>query len=189
MLNILKAPRWSPYIVGTGIGILSWATFYFMNKALGTSTSFVGASGAMLCTVACDHVEHSAYIRKEYGAKDGGFKPVFDWQMALVLTMAVGAFLSAWLGRTLKAERVPSLWLARFGPSVARRYLAAFAGGFILLFGARMAGGCTSGHGISGGLQLAVSSWTFFGAMFLSGVITAIALFGRHDRKESPDAQ
>ncbi|HAI10768.1 MAG TPA: hypothetical protein DCM28_03630, partial [Phycisphaerales bacterium] len=46
----------------------------------------------------------------------------------------------------------------------------------------RMAGGCTSGHGISGGLQLAVSSWAFFFAMFGSGVVTAFALFGLKGR-------
>lgn len=179
MANPIRLPRWSPYVVGAGIGILSWATFYFMNKALGTSTSFVGASGALLCTVACDHVEQNAYMVKSFGAKGGGFKPVFDWQMALVLMMAIGAFISAWFGRTFKVERVPTLWQSRFGPGIAKRYAAAFVGGIILIFGARMADGCTSGHGISGGLQLAVSSWAFFAAMFATGIITAFALYGR----------
>lgn len=54
-MDIVRAPRWSPYIVGAGIGVLSWATFYFMNKALGTSTSFVGVAGAGLSVVAPDH--------------------------------------------------------------------------------------------------------------------------------------
>ena len=179
MSNPLAKPRWSPYAVGVGIGLLSWATFYFMGKALGTSTSFVGAAGAGLCAVAPDHASSSTYLLKEYGAKDGGFKPIFDWQMALDFALVAGAFLSAWFGRTLKAESVPTLWAQRFGPSTAKRYAAAFAGGAILLFGARMAGGCTSGHGISGGLQLAVSSWTFFAAMFASGILTATLLFRR----------
>ncbi len=179
MTNPIRLPRWSPYVVGAGIGVLSWVTFYFMNKALGTSTSFVGASGALLCTVACEHVEQNAYFAKTLGAKGGGFKPVFDWQMALVFTMALGAFISAWFGRTFKVERVPTLWQSRFGPSVAKRYAAAFVGGVILIFGARMADGCTSGHGISGGLQLAVSSWTFFVAMFATGILTALVLYGR----------
>lgn len=178
MLCCLKRPQWSPYLVGAGIGMLSWATFYFMGKALGTSTSFVGAAGAAVCAIAPEHVAENAYYLKEYGAKGGGFKPIFDWQMALDVAIVGGAFLAAWLGGMVRAERVPTVWAERFGPSVAKRYLAAFAGGFILIFGARMAGGCTSGHGISGGLQLAVSSWTFFLAMFASGVIVAGALFG-----------
>jgi len=185
MTNLLRKARWSPYLVGAGIGVLSWATFYFMNKALGTSTSFVGAAGSALCTVADDHVCNNAYYLKEYGAKDGGFKPIFDWQFALDLALVGGAFLAAWLGGTRRIERVPALWAARFGPSVALRYVGAFIGGFILLIGARMAGGCTSGHGISGSLQLAVSSWTFFISMFITGVITALALFGRVGKERS----
>lgn len=186
MLAILRSPRWSPYAVGVGIGVLSWATFYFMGKALGTSTSFVGASGSALCAVAPDHVAGNTYYLKEYGAKTGGFKPIFDWQMALDFALIAGAFLAAKLGRTFAVERVPSLWAERFGPSVAKRYAAAFLGGFILLFGARMAGGCTSGHGISGGLQLAVSSWVFFITMFISGVAAAAVLYGFAARREVP---
>lgn len=184
MLRYLRKPQWSPYIVGAGIGLLSWATFYFMEKALGTSTSFVGAAGSGVCVIAPDHVASNAYYLKEYGAKSvatggpGGFKPIFDWQMSLDFALIAGAFLAAWLGGTFRKERVPTVWAERFGPSVAKRYAAAFLGGFILIFGARMAGGCTSGHGISGGLQLAVSSWTFFVSMFISGIVTAVALFG-----------
>ncbi len=37
MHALLKAERWSPYTVGAGIGILSWITFYFMDKALGAT--------------------------------------------------------------------------------------------------------------------------------------------------------
>jgi len=50
-------------------------------------------------------------------------------------------------------------------------------GGVLVMNGARLAGGCTSGHGISGSLQLAVGSWTFFLVMFAAGTVTALALF------------
>jgi uncharacterized membrane protein YedE/YeeE len=49
----------------------------------------------------------------------------------------------------------------------------------VIIFGARLADGCTSGHGISGSLQLAVSSWTFFLVMFASGIATAFVIFRR----------
>ena len=55
--------------------------------------------------------------------------------------------------------------------------IAAFVGGIIILYGARLAGGCTSGHGISGTLQLAVSSWVFFISMFGTGIATAALMF------------
>lgn len=51
MSNPLRIPRWSPYAVGAGIGVLSWATFYFMDKALGASTSMVNAAGAIVGVV------------------------------------------------------------------------------------------------------------------------------------------
>jgi len=178
----LKMGRWSPYVVGAGIGMLSWATFLFMDKALGTSTSFVGAAGSVISCAAPEHVASNAYYLKEYGAKDGGFKAIFDWQMALDVALILGAFLAAWLGGTLRAESVPSVWSERFGPSRAKRFAFATLGGFVLIFGARMAGGCTSGHGISGGLQLAVSSWVFFVAMFASGLVAAALMFRKGAR-------
>jgi uncharacterized membrane protein YedE/YeeE len=74
----------------------------------------------------------------------------------------VGILLGAWVSSKLSGDRqpetVPELWARRFGPSARKRYLFAFLGGVVLMFGARLAGGCTSGHGISGSLQLAVSS-------------------------------
>ncbi len=54
-----------------------------------------------------------------------------------------------------------------------RRYLTAFLGGFLILFGARLAGGCTSGHIISGITQLAASSFIFAAAVFGAGILTA----------------
>jgi hypothetical protein len=49
------------------------------------------------------------------------------------------------------------------------------------MFGARLAGGCTSGHGISGSLQLALSGWVFFASVFVSGILTALMLFGKEN--------
>jgi uncharacterized membrane protein YedE/YeeE len=184
LIAILRDPRLRPYFVGIGIGVLSWATFYFMDKAIGTSTPFVGAAESVVAVAAPDHVSKNAYLHKLYRDKTGGIKPIFNWEAALDLALIAGSFLAARIGGGIGRERVPSVWAERFGPSVGKRSLAAFIGGFLLLFGARMAGGCTSGHGISGGLQLAVSSWTFFVSMFVSGVATAAILFGIRRRGE-----
>ena len=45
------------------------------------------------------------------------------------------------------------------------------------MYGARLANGCTSGNGISGGLQLALSGWVFLTVMFPTGILTAFLLF------------
>ena len=174
MTNPLRRERWSPYVVGTALGVLSWATFIFMGKALGTSTTMVRAAGVIEGVVAEDHVRSNAYFAKYLVGK-----PAFEWQAALVIMLAVGAFLAAKLAGSKRKETVPSLWKQRFGPSVAKRFTGAFLGGVVLLLGARLAGGCTSGHGISGGLQLAVSSWVFLATMFVGGLVTAQVMYRR----------
>ena len=61
--------------------------------------------------------------------------------------------------------------------SAALRAFAALIGGVFLGFGARWAGGCTSGHGIGGTLQLAVSSWISAVCFFIGGILMAQVLF------------
>jgi uncharacterized membrane protein YedE/YeeE len=178
MWQWMKRPLWSPYVVGAGIGVLSWITFAVMDKALGVSTTMVRAVGAAERVVAPEHVESNAYFTKYLGTMDA-VKPFFEWQFALVVMLAVGALIASRLSGSRVTERVPALWRWRFGDSRALRYSAAFVGGAVLLFGARLAGGCTSGHGISGGLQLAASSWTFMATMFAGGIATAFALYGK----------
>lgn len=176
VVRLLKTPRWSPYVVGTMLGILSWITFATMNKALGTSTSMVQAAGAVERIVAPEHADNTPYFVKYIGTRAEP-KAVIEWQFALVIFLAVGALIAARLSGKVRAEHIPDLWQQRFGSSKALRYSAAFVGGIILIIGARMAGGCTSGHGLSGGMQLSTSGWIFMGAMFAGGVPTAMLLY------------
>lgn len=181
MIGYLRKQRWSPYVVGAGIGLLSMLTFATMHKALGTSTTMVRAAGGLERLVAPDHVDQTAYFVKYLGTAASP-KPIIEWQFALVVALIVGAAVAARLGGSTHRETVPALWAWRFGDSKALRLLGAFVVGAVMLIGARIAGGCTSGHGISGGLQLAVSSWVFIGAMFAAGVTTAFALYGKEGR-------
>lgn len=52
----------------------------------------------------------------------------------------------------------------------------AVLGGILLVFGARIAGGCTSGHGISGMSQLSISSILTSMAMFAGGIGFSVIL-------------
>ena len=87
-----------------------------------------------------------------------------------------GAFLAGLVfslfQRTFRITSVPDLWAGYYGSNPGRRFVWAFIGGFLLLFGARMAGGCTSGHVISGGMQLAISSLLFAVAVFAAFLTT-----------------
>ena len=60
--NSIKKPRWSPYWVGAGIGVLSWITFGLMGKALGVSTTLVRSAGALEKNLAETHVYSNEYI-------------------------------------------------------------------------------------------------------------------------------
>ena len=104
-------------------------------------------------------------------------KPVVDWEVMLLLGVIGGAFLAACLGGELTLRWIPPMWEARFGESIGLRLAAAFAGGLLMAFGARLAGGCTSGHGISGTMQLSVGSWIAVICFFVGGIATAMLMF------------
>jgi uncharacterized membrane protein YedE/YeeE len=97
----------------------------------------------------------------------------------LVVGVFIGALVSATLSGDRTSRSVPPLWASRFGPSAPKRLTAAFLSAALMMFGARLAQGCTSGHGISGTLQLAVSSWIFISVAFAVAAATALLLYGR----------
>jgi uncharacterized membrane protein YedE/YeeE len=104
-------------------------------------------------------------------------KLIVDWQSTLVLGMVIGSFISAFLSNDFSLQWVPELWATAFGNTPLVRVIAAVFGGICLGFGARWADGCTSGHGISGSLQLAISSWISAIAFFIGGILMAYFLF------------
>ncbi len=169
------SPYWNPYVVGAGLGVLSWIVFAVVNHPLGVSTALSTAAGeAAKPILGAQTVSHNAYWSKTPFA--------WDYGMLFLVGLMLGSAISVLLSRTFRVETVPSLWRERFGGSVWKRMAAAFLGGVLLMYGARMAGGCTSGHGISGALQLAVSSWVFLLVIFAAGMGTAWLLF--HKRRE-----
>jgi len=162
--------RWNPYLVGIGIGILSWLAFAVVDEPIGISTALSSVSG--LCATPImggDAVANNAYWAKLPFKWNGG--------MLFLVGTFLGSLLSVLTSGTFRLEKVPATWSEHFGGSTAKRMFTAFLGGVIIMYGARMAGGCTSGHGISGSLQLALSSWVFFLTMFVFGIGTALILF------------
>jgi uncharacterized membrane protein YedE/YeeE len=79
-----------------------------------------------------------------------------------------------------KRHAISPIWARALGSaSPSRRYAVAFIAGFLMLFGARLADGCTSGHGLSGTAQLAVGSMVAVAAMFAGGIATAMLALRR----------
>lgn len=176
MKNPLTMKAWSPYVVGIGIGVLSWFAFAVADHPLGISTAFEHTAALTEKAVMPQAEQTNEYFAIK---AEAGKSPKIGLGWMLVLGVFVGAFLSSWLSGDRSSEVVPAMWRERFGGNVALRLAAAFFAGALMLFGARLADGCTSGHGISGSLQLALSSWVFTGVFFGAATVTALALYGR----------
>lgn len=176
-MRFLMQKSWSPYVVGIGIGVLSWLAFATANKPIGITTAFEYTAGLTEKAATPDVAE--PYLQAK--EKDGK-PPKIDWEWTLVVGVFAGAWLSARMSNDRTERSVPPLWEWRFGPSAPKRLAAAFFGGALMMFGARLAQGCTSGHGISGALQLALSSWIFVILLFAAGTAVTFLLYGREAR-------
>ena len=96
--------------------------------------------------------------------------PKFNWESWLVLGTILGGMVAA----RSSAGNADAAWVDhQFGAEPKRSPLASAAGGTLLMFGARMADGCTSGHALSGTAQGAGSSWLFTPVMFGVGSLLA----------------
>jgi uncharacterized membrane protein YedE/YeeE len=168
-MDWLTETRWSPYVVGIGIGILSWFTFLISKKPIGCSTAFARTSGMLQKVFRGRNFQKNVYYQE--------VKPVVDWEWMLVLGIVFGSLLSSLLSGDFHLLWVPSRWIAAFSAAPLPRVIVALLGGICLGFGARWAGGCTSGHGISGTLQLTVASWISAVCFFIGGIITALLLY------------
>ena len=158
-------PWWAGGLLLGGLLLVTVAAV----KPLGVSTQYVRAVGAVAEAVSPGMAGSNAYLKAQ-GVK-------FGYGEMLVIGIPVGAFLAALLTRRVRRQVMPEPWRVRFGPSASRRYLFAALGGFVLLFGARLAGGCTSGHILSGVSQLALSGFVFAVAAFGVGVVAARVLY------------
>lgn len=165
-----SGPAWSPYLVGALIGLLVAVTLAVAGKPIGASSAYASVAGMIGKLLAPRFTESLKYYQEH--------KPAFNYGVVFILSTILGAFIAAVIGGELTGRWLPPMWEARFGAdSLAGRLVVAFLGGTIMAFGARMAGGCTSGHGISGSLQLSVGSWLAVICFFLGGIPVAMLLY------------
>jgi uncharacterized membrane protein YedE/YeeE len=142
-------------------------------QPLGVSTAYPQFVGFVVDKLVPGFGETQPYLQK-IGATIG-------WQVMLVVGIAIGALLSrllmGWSNGNATACPLPSFWSGS-----KTQALAAFVGGFLIIFGARLADGCTSGHMLSGIAQLALSGFLFGAAAFTTGTLTAFLLMKRSSR-------
>ena len=120
-MRVLIRKSWSPYVVGIGIGVLSWFAFATTDKPIGITTAFEYTAG-LAEKAATPHVVEP-YLQAK--AKDGK-TPKIDWEWMLVVGVFAGAWFSARLSNDRAERSVPPLWEWRFGPNVSEKARCGF---------------------------------------------------------------
>jgi hypothetical protein len=146
-------------IAGTGIALLNTFIFSYFDRPIGASTFFPYVADNIFGAVNNDYFKQIS--------KSG------SWEVLFLAGGLLSGLLISLLRKDFRIRMIHDNWEKYKGNNFGKRAFWAFFGGFILIFGARMAGGCTSGHVISGGMQLAFSSLLFalfvFAGLLLTG--------------------
>ncbi|MEC3860541.1 YeeE/YedE thiosulfate transporter family protein [Mesobacterium sp. TK19101] len=172
-------------------GLLLGAVFFaavLLVKPIGVSTQFVILDGIVADVVNSEFITQTddgkytstnAYMAKSSGKYAKSAANPINYSFIFVLAMMAGSFASAVArGGVGKAERAaPAIWRANYGDSPMKRYAVAFLGGFIVLYGARLAGGCTSGHMMSGMMQTSLSGYIFAAGAFAAAIPVAMMMY------------
>jgi hypothetical protein len=165
---------WSPYVAGILLGIVGILAVLLSNSLLGASGAFenlAGMLGKAIAPKAFDTVYFNFVM-----------PPGLNWGLILLVGVFFGGMIGAWTSGTLKWGKKDSAnsdeqWKKIFGPQTWKRWVLAFIGAIILEFAAGIAGGCTSGLAISGGMLLVPAAFLFIAGMFASGIVTALVVY------------
>ncbi len=165
----LSKELWSPYAAGALLGIVGLLTVVLAHALLGASGGFENVA---------------AYIGKAIDPKDMYFNYIMPASITYPVILLIGIFLGGMIGAmssgTFKFRKMDDeQWKVAYGKQTWKRWLLLFLGGIVLEFAAGIAGGCTSGLAISGGMLLAPAAFLFIGGMFASGIATALIVYGK----------
>jgi uncharacterized membrane protein YedE/YeeE len=134
---------------GVGLAFLNSIVFItaFTNRPIGASTSYPYVADLLT------GMTNNDYFTKIQGPG--------HWELIFLGGALIAGFVFSLIEKDFKLRLIHDNWKKYKGSSNIKRIIWSLVGGFILIFGARMAGGCTSGHILSGGMQLAASSLLF----------------------------
>ena len=172
---------------GVALGLVFFAAVLLV-KPIGVSTQFVIFDGILWDAINPEivfrnaegaYTSTNAYLAKSGGKYAKSVANPMNYSFIFVLAMMVGASLSSILrnGVSGNEKTMPAIWRTSYGDSIVKRFAVAFASGFVVLYGARLAGGCTSGHMMSGMMQTAISGYIFTIGAFAAAVPLALLMF------------
>jgi uncharacterized membrane protein YedE/YeeE len=155
-------------IAGAGIGLITLVLLVTTSHRLGISSGFEDI---------CSLVLRAPYLKRAEVLAGR------SWRLPFLggLVMA-GVFSAAWVHGFPSFAWVPTWNLGRFdttfGWPPAAKIAFMFVGGLFIGFGTRLAGGCTSGHGIFGVSNFERASIGSMLSFMASGIATTALLYG-----------
>jgi hypothetical protein len=174
ILNYIRKDEWSPYVAGVLLGLVGIAAVWASDSLLGASGAFENIAGLIGQAVAPTLFDNMYF--------NFIMPPGITYGVMLVVGIFFGGMVGAASSGTLKWGKKDSAnsdeqWKRIFGASVWKRWTLAFVGAIILEYAAGIAGGCTSGLAISGGMLLAPAAFVFIAGMFVGGIPTAMLIY------------
>ena len=157
-------PRSIPWWIG---GISMSLLFYFTFSNFGANRPIGASTGMAYLSTILFGLDAQQYQYTKEIEQSGAWEGVM-----LIGVFFGGLFMSLFVTKSFHISYIPTLWKERKNRSVTSRMLWSFIAGFLLVFGARLAGGCNAGHILSGGSQLALSGIVFAIVALGTGVIT-----------------
>jgi len=156
-----KAPM-NPYLAGVLLGLTLMASYLILGAGLGASGALARLGAVLEHAVLPARAEASAYFGPWFP------DPLSYYLVFMLAGVFVGGLVSAASGGRLRL-------LVERGPNASRlrRLTLALLGGVLAGFASRLAQGCTSGQGLSGGAMLLTGSFVFMGCLFATGYLTA----------------
>jgi uncharacterized membrane protein YedE/YeeE len=157
-----QSKKWIP--AGIALAILNLIVFSsaVTNRPIGASTTFPYVADLL-----------TGFTNNDYYK---AIQTPGNWELIFLTGAFIAGVVISLIKKDFKLILIHDNWKKHKGNSKKERVIWSFVGGFILLFGARMAGGCTSGHILSGGMQFAFSS-LFFSVFVFAGLLITGKLF------------
>lgn len=180
-MNQIKAfvsqKTWSPYMAGILLGIVGMLTVLLANTLLGASGAFESIVGWIGKKIA------PSLFSNIYWGVEGGralpiIRPEITWAVILLVGIFFGGTIGALSSHTFKIRfNDDAQWKRIIGPQPWKRWVIGFVGAIIVEYGAGIAGGCTSGLAISGGMLFVPAAFLFMAGFMTTGIITALIVY------------
>ncbi len=161
-----EKPYMNPYFGGIAIGTVLFLSFFLVGKGLGASGALTRLLAVGMEKVTPEHVAGISYFDRYLASAT---HPLDNWLVYMMIGIFAGGLIAG-----IRGKRIKTMMLKGPNTTNKRRVITAFSGGILVAFGARLAGGCTSGLALTGASIGAVAGWVFFLSVFTAGLIVAI---------------